>query len=154
MCVCVWERERDAHRVTSPHISYLNCGLERDRVTSQRSVQRVRNILNHGLFANTYELHHCVCHETLFPFQAWTDAKTLLTVFTLVLKAEAHDYGKGSYISNVACGVRPITMLCVSWPIRADCACRKEGLCRKRSVWERRGLQGLEDLKYCTVFEK
>ncbi len=34
-----------------------------------------------------------------------------------------------------ACGVRPITMLWVSWPIRADCACRKEGLCRKRP-WE------------------
>ncbi len=27
-----------------------------------------------------------------------------------------------------ACGVRPITMYSVSWPIRADCACRKEGL--------------------------
>uniref|UniRef100_A0A672JXY1 Proheparin-binding EGF-like growth factor n=1 Tax=Sinocyclocheilus grahami TaxID=75366 RepID=A0A672JXY1_SINGR len=32
-----------------------------------------------------------------------------------------------------ACSVRPITMHWVSWPIRADCACRKEGLCRKRS---------------------
>ncbi len=47
--------------------------------------------------------------------------RTLLTVFTLILKAEARDYGKGCYISNVACGVRPITMLWVSWPIRADC---------------------------------
>ncbi len=33
---------------------------------SQRSVQRVRNHLNRGLCSNTYELHHCVCHETLF----------------------------------------------------------------------------------------
>ncbi len=45
---------------------------------------------------------------------------TLLTVFTLVLKAEARDYGKRRYISDVACGVRPITMHWVSWPIRAD----------------------------------
>ncbi len=50
---------------------------------------------------------------------------TLLKVFTLVL--EAGDYGKGRYISDVAFGVRPITMHCVSWPIRADCACQKEG---------------------------
>ncbi len=60
--------------------------------------------------------------------------RTILTVFTIILKAEARDYGKGRYISNAACGVRPITMHCVSWPIRADCVCQKEGLCRKRSV--------------------
>ncbi len=41
---------------------------------------------------------------------------TLLTVFTFILKAEAHDYGKGRYISHAACGVRPITMLWVGWP--------------------------------------
>ncbi len=67
--------------------------------------------------------------------------RTLLTVFTLILKDEARDYGKGRYISDAACGVRPITMLCASWPIRADCACRKEGLCRKRSIWEKQGIE-------------
>ncbi len=36
--------------------------------------------------------------------------RTLLTVFTLILKAEARDYGKGRYISDSACVVRPITM--------------------------------------------
>ncbi len=40
--------------------------------------------------------------------------RTLLTVFSLVLKAEALDYGKGRYISDAACGVRPITMHWVS----------------------------------------
>ncbi len=54
--------------------------------------------------------------------------RTLLSVFTFILKAKARDYGKGRYISDAACGVRPITMHCVSWPIRADCACWKEGL--------------------------
>jgi len=34
-------------------------------------------------------------------------------------------------------------MLYVSWPIRADYSWRKEGICRKRSVWE----VGIEDLK-------
>ncbi len=60
--------------------------------------------------------------------------RTLLTVFTFILKAKACDYGKGRYISDVACGVRPITMHCASRPIRVDCACRKEGLCRKLSI--------------------
>ncbi len=60
--------------------------------------------------------------------------RTLLTVFILILKAEACDYGKGLYISDTACGVRPITMHCASWPIRADCSCRKEGFCRKLSI--------------------
>ncbi len=94
---------------------------------------------NRGFCANTYELHYCVCHTTLSPFRTWTDGKTkrtLLTVFTFILKAKARDYGKGSYISDEAGGVRPITMHLVSWPIRADCACWKVGLCRKWSVWE------------------
>ncbi len=45
--------------------------------------------------------------------------RTLLTIFTFILKAKARDYGKGRYISDAACGVRPITMHCASWPIRA-----------------------------------
>ncbi len=60
--------------------------------------------------------------------------RTLLTVFTFSFKADARDYGKERYISDAACGVRPITMHCASWPIRADCACWKEGLYRKLSV--------------------
>ncbi len=70
--------------------------------------------------------------------------RTLSTVFTFILKAKAQDYGKGCCISDAACDARPITIHCVSWPIRADCACRKEGLCRKWSVWERRGIEDLQ----------
>ncbi len=33
-----------------------------------------------------------------------------------------------------AWGVRPITMHWVSWPIRTDCACQKEGLYRKQRL--------------------
>ncbi len=36
--------------------------------------------------------------------------RTLLTVFTFNLKAEARDYGKGHYI-YIACGVQPINAL-------------------------------------------
>ncbi len=66
--------------------------------------------------------------------------RTLLTVFTLILKAEAGDYGKGRYLA--ACGVRPITMHCASWPIIADCACRKEELCRKTKCLREAGHRG------------
>ncbi len=40
------------------------------RVTSQQSVQPIRNHLNRGLYtANIYKPHHGVCQATLFPFQ-------------------------------------------------------------------------------------
>ncbi len=54
-----------------------------------------------------------------FGLELMLNLRTLLTVFPLILKDETHDYGKGSYISDAACGVRPITMHCASWPIRA-----------------------------------
>ncbi len=122
-CVCVRERERQGH------------------ITVESAVLSSR-----GLCSNTFEHHHCVCHVTLFPsrLELMLKLTTLLTVFTLILKAETHDYGKRRYISNVACGVRPITMHRVSWPIRAGCGCQKEGLCRKLNVRERRGIEDLQ----------
>ncbi len=80
--------------------------------------------------ANTYEHHHCVCHVILFSSGAWTDGKTkdIFNFLYFYLKDEARNNGKGRYISDTACGVWPITMHCSSWPIRTDCACRKEGL--------------------------
>ncbi len=63
------------------------CVCEREMVTSQRGVQRLRNSLNRGLFANTYE-HHCVCHATLFLFRAWTDGKTKDTINCLYIHFE------------------------------------------------------------------
>ncbi len=35
---------------------------------------------------------------------------------------------RGVTFSTRTCGVGPITMHWVSWPIRAECACWKEGL--------------------------
>ncbi len=59
---------------------------ERERVTAQRRVcvcvlacvceRETRSHHNRGLCANTYEHHHCDCHETLFPSLARTDGKT------------------------------------------------------------------------------
>ncbi len=52
MCVCVCEREGDT--VTQQRLVCLcERESERETVTSQRSVQHVRNSLNRGLFANT-----------------------------------------------------------------------------------------------------
>ncbi len=106
MCVCV---------------CVLACVREEDKVTQPRLVcKHIRASL-----PSVTRL----CSP--FWLELMVQLRTLLTVFTLVLKAEARDYGKGNYISDAACGVRPITMHWVSCPIRADCACRKEGLCRK-----------------------
>ncbi len=71
---------------------------------------------------------------SLFALELMVKLRTLLTDFTFILKAKACYYGKRRYISDEACGVQPVTMLWVSWPIRADGACRKEGLCRKQSI--------------------
>ncbi len=43
---------------------------------------------------------------------------------------------RGVTFPTRACGVWPITMHWVSWPIRADCTCWKERLCRKRRLRE------------------
>ncbi len=59
-----------------------------------------------------------------FGLELMVKLRTLLTVFIFTLKAEARDYGKGRYISDAYLWCRPITMHWVSWPIRADCACR------------------------------
>ncbi len=99
------------------------CECEGNRVTSQRSVQPVRNHLNRGLCtANTYEHHHCVCHET------WTNKLTWKLKLAIMVR--------GVIFPTRACGVRPITMHWVSWPITADCTCRKEGLFRKQCLRE------------------
>ncbi len=82
VCVCVWERERVTsqrcvcvcvrERERESHITAL-CVWERER---ERVISQHVSFLNLGLCANTYKLHHCVCHVTLFLSQAWTDGKT------------------------------------------------------------------------------
>ncbi len=96
VCVCVC-------------VCALTCGREEDMSH------------NHGLCANTITQ---LCSP--LGLELMVKLRTLITVFIFILKAEARDYGKGRYISDATCGVRPITMHWVSWPIRADCACRKE----------------------------
>ncbi len=115
LCVCVCVREREREREGGSHHS---------RVYSPSEIVLIAACLQMQTHTSTFEL--CLY---------------ILTVFTIIWKAEARYYGKGRYISDAACGVRPITMHCASWPIRTDCACWKEGLCRKQSVWERRGIE-------------
>ncbi len=121
VCVCVCERERERERETGLHHSGVYSASE--IVLTAACVQTHTSIITVSVTR--------LCSS--FGFELMLKLRTLLTVFTLILKAEAHDYGKGRYISDAACGVRPITMHCASWPIRADCACWKEGLCRKLS---------------------
>ncbi len=127
------ERERHTHKHTHTHTHTESHHSE---------CTAVRNRLNHGLCANTYELHHCVCNTTLFPsrLELMIKLTDVINCLYIYFESWSADYGKGCYISDAVCGVRPITMLWVSWPIRADCACRKVELCRKRA-FERRGIK-------------
>ncbi len=122
VCVCVFERERERERET---------GLHHSGVYSPSEIVLIAACLQtHTSIITVSATRLC----SPLRLELMLKLRTLLTVFTFILKAEARDYGKGRYISDAACGVRPITMHCASWPIRADCTCRKEGLCRKRSV--------------------
>ncbi len=135
--VCVWaserEKERERERVTAALLCVCvserarEWERERERVTVAVSCvwERETRSHNHGLCANTYEHHHCVCHVTLFPSRLELMVKIrTLTVFTLVLKAEARDYGKGRYISdaclwcsanhNALCQLANQSRLCLS----------------------------------------
>ncbi len=89
-------------------VCVLVCVREGDMVTQPRLV-----------YKQHMSIHHCVCPRDSVPlgFELMVKLRTLLTVFTFNLKAKARDYGKGCYISDPACGVRPITMHCASWPI-------------------------------------
>ncbi len=70
----------------------------------------------------------CVSMRTL---EIMVKLRTLLTVCTLFWKLKLAIMERGVTFPTRARGVRPITMHCASWPIKADCACWKEGLCKK-----------------------
>ncbi len=99
---------------------FTQCVWERERVTVQRRVcvcvweSETRSHICGLCTANTYEHHHCVTRLcSPLGLELMVKLRTLLTVFTLILKAKARNYGMGHYISNTACGVLP--MLCVRW---------------------------------------
>ncbi len=69
VCVCERERERERERESESE-SESESARERERERERGSHHSGISCLNHGLFVNTYEHHHCVCHATLFPFRA------------------------------------------------------------------------------------
>ncbi len=74
----------------------------------------------------------------------WLCSPFGLELIKLTWKLKLTIMVRGITFPTRACGVRPITMHWVSWPIRADCTCWKEGLCRKPRVWKRRGIEELQ----------
>ncbi len=71
VCVCVCERESQSCSVVCVCVCVCVCSCVWESKTRSH---------NHGLCANTYEFHYCVCHATLFPFRAWTDGKTKVII--------------------------------------------------------------------------
>ncbi len=130
-CVCAHETERQGHITVESAVLTTACVVQTHTSIITVSVTRL-------------------CSP--FGLELMVKLRTLLAVFIFTLKAEArvtfalHTYTllRGVTFPTHACGVQSITMHWVSWPIRADCACRKEGLCRKWLVWERRGIEELQ----------
>ncbi len=143
-CVCarVWERGREREREGhSAVLCVCVCVCARVRERGRHGhITTAACLQTHRSFITVSVMWLC----SPLGLELMVKLRTLLTVFTFILKAKACDYRKGRYITDAACGVRPITMHCASWPFRADCACWKEGLCRKWSVWERRGIEDLQ----------
>ncbi len=100
VCVCASVRVCERERVTSQHISYLNRGLCVCVCVSERERDRQGHIIVESAFlivacVQTHMSFITVCRATLFPLglELMVKLRTLLTVFTFILKAKAGDYG-------------------------------------------------------------
>ncbi len=120
---------RACRAVTHTHFSLGNsvsCVDCTFNVLLSNMSRETRSHHNRGMCANTYELHYCLSRDcSPLGLELMGKLRTLLTVFTLIRKLKLVIMERGVTFLTRACGVRPITMLCVSWPIRADCACLK-----------------------------
>ncbi len=129
------------------------CG-ERETVTSHSGVYSASEIVLIAAFLQTHTRIITVSvTRPCSPPRAWTDGKTKDIINCLYIHSESWSsrLWKGALHFDVACGVRPITMHCASWPIRAHCAFVKERLCINRSVWERRGIEDLQYVQYWKI---
>ncbi len=76
--------------------------------TGESREKREKSHLNHSLFAKPTRIITVSVTRlcSLLGLELMVKLRTLLTVFTFILKAEARDYGKGHYISDAACQVK------------------------------------------------
>ncbi len=106
--------------------------------------RETRSHHNHGLFANTYEHHHCVCHVTLFSSRAWTDGKTKDIINCLYIHFESWSLRlwKGALHFRKMLAVFGQSQCTV--PVGQS---EQTALVGRRdfveSVWERRGIEDL-----------
>ncbi len=125
VCVCVWERERE--RREQGHITVESAFLIAACVQTHTSIITVSVAW--------------LCSP--LGLELMVKLRTLLTVFTFILKDEAHDYGKGVTFPMSACGVsanhNALCQLANQSRLRLS-----EGGTRKRHVWERRGIEDLQ----------
>ncbi len=99
------------------------CVCEGNRVTSQRSVQPSEIILA----ACVLQIHTSIITVSVTRLCSPFGLELIKLTWKLKLAIMLRDVTFPMH----ACGVRPIKMHWVCWPIRADCICCKEGLCRK-----------------------
>ncbi len=91
VCVCLCVREREGHSV----VCVCVCERERERETSQHvSSLTVASVQTHTSIITVSVTRLC----SPLGIELMVKLRTLLTVFTFILKAKACDYGKGRYI--------------------------------------------------------
>ncbi len=121
VCVCVWERESHITALcVCVCVRVRVCERERERDTVQRrvcvSVCVCVCVCSRVWERETRSNHNRACLQTHtsiitmsmsvtrlcspLGLELMGKLRALLTVFTFILKAKAHDYGKGRYISD------------------------------------------------------
>ncbi len=93
VCVCVWERERESH-ITALCVCVCVCARVCER--GRHSHTTAACLQTHTSIITVSVTRLC----SSLGLELMVKLRTLLTVFTFILKAKAHDYGKGRYISD------------------------------------------------------
>ncbi len=112
IAVCVCERDTGSDLSTSA-ILIAACVCERERRSHHSRVYSPSEIV---LIAACLQTHTSIITLSVkrfcssFGLELMVKLRTLSTIFTLIFKAEAHDYGKGRYISDAVFGQSQCTV--------------------------------------------
>ncbi len=97
VCVCVRERERERERVTSQRrVCVCECVCAHVCERGRHGHTTAACLQTHTSFITVSVKRLC----SPFGLELMVKLRTLLTVFTFILKAKARDYGRGRYISD------------------------------------------------------
>ncbi len=162
VCVCVWERERECHIVVCVCVCVCACVWERERERErERGSQRrvcvcvcvcvracARGRHGHTTAACVLQTHTSIITVSVtrlcspLGLELMVKLRTLLTVFTFILKAKARDYGKGCFPFPTRAVVFGQSQCTVSAGQSEQTVLLERGLCRKQKRLREAGHRG------------